>query len=133
VKVDHHDPRHHPYELIATDLRSRISRGEFAPGALLPSVKALAGNYEVAGATIQNAMRVLKDENLVVSAPNRGFYVRDPSQPDRTAGNAGQGQLASTAEELRGLEERVSALEAENKELRRRTLDLENRFSDHSL
>jgi DNA-binding GntR family transcriptional regulator len=133
VKVDHHDPRRHPYQLIADDLRRRIGEKEWAPGRALPSVKALSGEYEVATSTIQSALRVLKAENLIVSAPNRGFYVRDPSQPERAAGNADQGQLAAVQADLRALQERVSALEAENEELRSRTVALETRRIEHPL
>jgi GntR family transcriptional regulator len=126
-KIDPNDRHRRPFQQIADDLRSRIGAGEFAPEQALPSIKALAGEYQVAGQTIQSAMRVLKDENLVVSEPNRGFYVRDPSQPEHATDSIDPGELAAVKSELRELQEQVSGIEEDNADLRALIMDLYGR------
>jgi DNA-binding GntR family transcriptional regulator len=126
-KVDPSDRHRRPFQQIADDLRSRISGGEFAPGRPLPSIKVLSGEYEVAGQTIQNALRVLKEETLVISEPTRGFYVRDPSQPEVVEDGAEAGQLAAVRSELHELQERIAAIEEDNADLRAVIMDLYGR------
>jgi GntR family transcriptional regulator len=58
------DPRPH-HERIATDLRRKILTGQLQAGDKLPSNPRLAEDFGVAGATIQKAMTLLKDEGLV--------------------------------------------------------------------
>jgi DNA-binding GntR family transcriptional regulator len=126
VKIDPNDPRR-PFRQIADDLRSRISRGEFGPGQLLPSIKALSSQYEVAGQTIQSALRVLKEENLVISEPARGFYIRDPSQPERADDSPDPAELSTVKSELRELQERVATIEGDSTDLRALIMDLYGR------
>jgi DNA-binding GntR family transcriptional regulator len=126
-KVDPSDRHRRPFQQIADDLRSRIGRGEFAPGRPLPSIKALSGEYEVAGQTIQNALRVLKEENLVISEPTRGFYVRDPGQPEVAEDSAEPSQLTAVRSELHEIQERIAAVEEDNADLRAVIMDLYGR------
>jgi DNA-binding GntR family transcriptional regulator len=123
-KVDPSDRHRRPFQQIADDLRSRIGGGEFAPGRPLPSIKVLSGEYEVAGQTIQNALRVLKEENLVISEPTRGFYVRDPTQPEVAEDSGGAVQLAAVRSELHELQERIMAVEEDNADMRAVIMDL---------
>jgi GntR family transcriptional regulator len=127
VKIDPSDRHRRPYRQVADDLRSRIGRGEFAPGQTLPSIKALSIEYEVAGQTIQNALRLLKEDRLVISEPARGFYVCDPDEPERAAGGADSAELVELKSELRALQERVSAVEGDNADLRAVIMDLYGR------
>jgi len=126
-KIDPTDRRRRPFQQIADDLRSRISGGEFAPGQALPSIKTLAGEYDVAGQTVQSAMRVLKEDNLVISEPARGFYVREPGQPEGTADSVGLAELAAVKSQLRDLLERVTTIEQDNADLRALIMDLYGR------
>jgi GntR family transcriptional regulator len=126
-RIDPNDRLRRPFQQIADDLRSRIGRGEFAPGQPLPSIKVLSGEYEVAGQTIQSAMRVLKEENLVISEPARGFWVRDPSQPEPATGSADPDELVAVRSELRELQERIVAVEEDNADLRAVIMDLYGR------
>lgn len=64
-----------PYLQIAGGLRSRILFGDLAPGEQLPSQHELAGQYEVARATVQAALRVLREEGLIVSRKGAGNFV----------------------------------------------------------
>lgn len=94
---------------------------------MLPSIKALSSHYEVAGQTIQSALRVLKEENLVISEPARGFYVRDPDKPERAADSADRAELAAVKSELRDLQERVTTIEEDSADLRALIMDLYGR------
>lgn len=64
-----------PYARIAGHYRDLISSGELAPGTLLPSGKALADKWEVSTATVDRAMRLLRDEKLVQGIPGIGTEV----------------------------------------------------------
>ncbi|MBB5800600.1 GntR family transcriptional regulator [Saccharothrix ecbatanensis] len=67
-------PRH---QQIAAELRDLIMRGELGPGAQLPSTAQLVAKYGAANATIQHALRALKDEGFLDSRAGKGVYVRD--------------------------------------------------------
>ncbi|MFI6112898.1 GntR family transcriptional regulator [Kitasatospora sp. NPDC051164] len=64
-----------PYLQAAEVLRSAITSGEYAPGSRLPSARVLQARFGVASSTVQNALRVLKRENLVYSVIGRGSFV----------------------------------------------------------
>jgi DNA-binding GntR family transcriptional regulator len=63
---------------IAADLRRRVAAGDFGSGRL-PSLRTLAGEYEVAEMTVQAAIRELQREGLLVTATGRGTFVRQPA------------------------------------------------------
>lgn len=93
---------------IADDLRSRIERGEFAPGAKLPSIRDLATEYGVASMTAQGALQRLRDERRVYSS-GRGHFVGE--------GSAGNSQdlakrLEEVESEVRELRSRIESLES---------------------
>jgi GntR family transcriptional regulator len=67
-------PRH---QQIAADLRDLIMRGDLAPGTQLPSTAQLVAQYGAANATIQHALKALKDEGFLDSRVGKGVYVRD--------------------------------------------------------
>ncbi|MEU5234016.1 GntR family transcriptional regulator [Streptomyces anulatus] len=64
-----------PYARIAAHYRNLISSGELAPGDLLPSIRALAGQWGVSTATTDRAMKLLRDERLVHGIPGVGTEV----------------------------------------------------------
>ncbi|RGC68401.1 putative HTH-type transcriptional regulator YurK [Micromonospora sp. MW-13] len=65
---------------IAADLRADIMSGDLAAGAKLPSTAELGQAYSAPGATIQNAIGILKAEGYVEGQPGRGVYVRPTQQ-----------------------------------------------------
>ena len=67
-------PRH---QQIAAELRDLIMRGELSPGTQLPSTAQLVQRYGAANATIQHALKGLKDEGFLDSRVGKGVYVRD--------------------------------------------------------
>src|SRR5690606_31037670 len=65
-----------PHRQIATDLRARIRRGDWAPGERLPSIPAIAAMYGVAKQTVQRTIDQLRVEGLLITKPGSGTYVR---------------------------------------------------------
>lgn len=64
-----------PSRQIAAALKGRIASGEYAPGAMLPSIVALAAEFEVTTNTVRKALRILKDEGLIVTVTGYGTFV----------------------------------------------------------
>jgi GntR family transcriptional regulator len=73
------DPRS-LHERIAADLRDEIMSGDLAPGAKLPSTAQLKERFAASNATVQKALRLLKDERLVVGRPGAAVTVREHRQ-----------------------------------------------------
>lgn len=79
MSLDPDDPRP-PYQQVATALRAAILTRKIAPGDKLPSQMDLSKHYGVARMTIQQALRILKDEGLTVSRQGSGVFVRERTQ-----------------------------------------------------
>ncbi|MFD0211092.1 GntR family transcriptional regulator [Streptomyces hirsutus] len=73
------DPRS-LHERIAADLRDEIMSGDLAPGASLPSTARLKDRFDASNATIQKALQLLKDEQLVVGRAGSAVTVREHRQ-----------------------------------------------------
>ncbi|AYY11902.1 GntR family transcriptional regulator [Actinobacteria bacterium YIM 96077] len=63
------------YLQLAAALRARIESGEYGPGDQLPSESQLVGETGLARETVRRAIRVLREEGLVITLPARGTYV----------------------------------------------------------
>jgi DNA-binding GntR family transcriptional regulator len=73
--VDHMDPT--PlYVQLANILRVMIESGQLEPRAPLPSESYLQQEHGVARGTVRSAVRILRDEGLVVTITGRGSFVR---------------------------------------------------------
>ena len=79
MSLDPDDPRP-PYMQIANALRAAILTKQLAPGEQLPSGNELSKRYGVARMTVQQALRVLRDEGLVVTRQGSGVFVRGRSE-----------------------------------------------------
>lgn len=66
----------HPHRQIASVLRGKIRRGEWAAGEQLPSIPAMASMFGVAKQTIQRTVDQLRIEGLLITKPGSGTYVR---------------------------------------------------------
>jgi DNA-binding transcriptional regulator YhcF (GntR family) len=75
MSLDPDDPRP-PYQQVASDLRAKILTKHFDAGEKLPSGPELAKHYGVARMTVQQAIRLLRDESLIVSRQGSGVFVR---------------------------------------------------------
>ncbi|MGW2262960.1 GntR family transcriptional regulator [Streptomyces koyangensis] len=69
------DPRS-LHERIAADLRAQILSGDLAPASALPSTAQLKKRFDASNATIQKALRLLKNEKLVVGRAGASVTVR---------------------------------------------------------
>ncbi|MFD5089012.1 GntR family transcriptional regulator [Amycolatopsis thailandensis] len=79
MQLDPDDPRP-PYQQVANALRAAILTKTFKPGEKLPSGPELSQQFGVARMTVQTAIRLLRDEGLVVSRQGSGVYVRERTQ-----------------------------------------------------
>ncbi|TDP93770.1 GntR family transcriptional regulator [Labedaea rhizosphaerae] len=77
--LDPDDPRP-PYVQVANALRAAILTKKFTPGDKLPSRNELAKTYNVAPMTVQNALRELREEGLIISRQGSGVFVRDRTE-----------------------------------------------------
>ncbi|UKY50445.1 GntR family transcriptional regulator [Streptomyces inhibens] len=68
------------HERIAADLRDEIMNGDLAPGAKVPSTAQLTARFSASNATVQKALRLLKDERLVIGRPGASVSVRERRQ-----------------------------------------------------
>ena len=59
--------KHHLYLQIASKLRTTILRDDYASEQQIPSIRRLAENEKCNPATVQKAMKVLEEKNLVIS------------------------------------------------------------------
>src|SRR3954452_4627281 len=70
-----------PSTRIAGELRRRIAAGELAPGARMPSTRALVQRYGVAMATATKVLTTLRHEGLIRSVPGVGTVVAGEPPP----------------------------------------------------
>ncbi len=73
MQIDDASPKW-PYEQLADQLRAAIQAGKLGPR--LPAIQQLAQDADVSPATVQRALKILKDEDLVYGQDGRGVFVR---------------------------------------------------------
>ncbi|WP_406039031.1 GntR family transcriptional regulator [Micromonospora sp. NBC_00898] len=64
------------FRQLADLLRDRITSGDLAPGASLPSELRLAQEYGLSRTSVRQAISLLRSEGLVIVQPPRGTFVR---------------------------------------------------------
>ncbi|MFC9636157.1 GntR family transcriptional regulator [Streptomyces mirabilis] len=69
------------YQQVAAAIREAILKGEFAPGAPLPSEAQLIERYKVSRPTVRNAVAALRAEGLIEVRHGKGSFVRSNGQP----------------------------------------------------
>lgn len=69
-----------PYIQVASHFREQITSGVLAAGAMLPSARQIARDWEITLATATKALGVLRSEGLVQGVPGKGTIVQ--SRPD---------------------------------------------------
>ncbi len=102
-----------PYVQIANVLRAEIASGQYKAEDKLPSAKELADRFNVSGQTINNAIRVLREEGRLFTT-QRGTFVRagEPTdEPPSAEFVAVTEQLDSITEAIGDLHERLATLE----------------------
>ncbi|MFB7188653.1 GntR family transcriptional regulator [Streptomyces sp. NPDC056230] len=83
-------------DVIADDLRTKISTGRIKTGERLPSEAQLASRYAVSTPTLRSALAVLQGEGLVEKIHGKGNFVRHPLRRITYVGG-GRTPLAQTA------------------------------------
>jgi len=110
------DPRP-TYLQVADALRELIRSGELKTNDKLPSVRELAGRYGIAPATVQSALRELRDHGWVYAQSTRGHFVRGVPADAPAAGEHSSeyvsvmARLSTLAAALEDTNQRLTALE----------------------
>lgn len=91
------------HERIAADIRDQIMGGDLAPGASLPSTVHLKERFNASNATVQKALKLLKEEQLVIGKAGAAVTVREHRQ--RTVRPASYMAPAGSGEPYRWLTE----------------------------
>lgn len=64
------------YQQVADSLRAQITSGKLAPGAQVPTEKALAEDFGASRATVRQGLMVLVNDGLIAPSRPRGYFVR---------------------------------------------------------
>lgn len=68
-------PSPNRYEQLAELIENMVSNGALAPGARLPSVRAVSEEHSISVSTVLQAYHRLEDRGVLVARPQSGFYV----------------------------------------------------------
>ncbi|MEQ7007667.1 GntR family transcriptional regulator [Actinopolymorpha sp. B17G11] len=111
--LDVEDPQQ-PYQQVAASIRVAITSGSIPVGDQLSSVRDLAGEYGVSTGTVQQALRVLREDGLITTWQGRGTFVRSrqpvPARSQQSDVAAIMRRLDEMLDRLEQLEEQVEAL-----------------------
>lgn len=66
-------------QIIYEALKREIERGDYAPGARLPSESEISRAYGVQRDTARRALKKLVDDGLITKRPGKGSFVSDDS------------------------------------------------------
>ncbi|HEV8501150.1 MAG TPA: GntR family transcriptional regulator [Casimicrobiaceae bacterium] len=97
------------YAQLSALFRRRIQRGEWAPGAQLPTLERLTAEFGVARVTVRQAIGLLAQEGLVSAQRGRGTFVT--AHPERPGGLKLATSLASLADMYRDDEPKLTLIE----------------------
>jgi DNA-binding GntR family transcriptional regulator len=67
-------------EQLAGLIRERIQSGEFPVDHRVPSKAELRAQYGCSARVADEAMKILKEDGMVVAQRGKGFYVVDPAE-----------------------------------------------------
>lgn len=79
MSLDPDDPRP-AFQQVSSALRAAILTKKFEPGDQLPSGPELAKHYGVARMTVDKALKMLRDEGLIVTRKGIGSFVRERTE-----------------------------------------------------
>ena len=66
------------YRLIVDDIRTQIANGVLKPGQKLPSIAALADQYECSQTQVKTAIVILRELGVVEGRQGVGVFVKAP-------------------------------------------------------
>ena len=64
------------YAQVVAEIKSRIERGQYPPGSLLPSEHQLVSDFGVSRPTIVKALSALRQDGWIDTQQGRGSFVR---------------------------------------------------------
>lgn len=118
------------YVRIADELREDIAAGRYAVGETLPSIARLGERFGAAGATVERALSVLREEGLIMSRQGTPSVVtRQPThsetgeEPDDEADGPSEefsllwGQLQEIKEHLKRQSARLDEIDERTRDL----------------
>ncbi len=70
------------YRSVADALRRRVAEGHLPAGGKIPSLRALAKDFNVSTMTVNQALRMLQQDGLITYIPSVGAFVREPARSD---------------------------------------------------
>lgn len=100
---------------VADAIRTQITSGDLRPGERVPSVRALAEQFDVAEMTAQKAIETLRADGLIITRPGKGSFVRDLSEVPTPAEPSAQ--YAALSRHLDAIDETVRNLAQQLEEL----------------
>ncbi|MGO1056708.1 winged helix-turn-helix domain-containing protein [Crossiella sp. CA198] len=104
-----------PYQQLARDVIRRIRSGEFPPGTRLPSLRALAHEYDTTQTTAGKAISELSSLGYLLPSRAGGAFVADALPSDEPTAPGDVHALAARVGQLEAhvtaLTERVAELE----------------------
>jgi GntR family transcriptional regulator len=65
------------YLQIMEQIRHRVATGDWAPGAEIPSIRALAVDLKVSVITVKRAYQELEHDGVIVSRQGKGSFVAE--------------------------------------------------------
>ncbi|QBI54946.1 winged helix-turn-helix domain-containing protein [Streptomonospora litoralis] len=68
------------HKQIAGIMRRRIQDGTYRPNQRVPSESELCDEFDVSRRTVRAAYAILAEEELIVTSPGRGTFVRVPPE-----------------------------------------------------
>lgn len=89
-----------PYEQVRVQLLDRISSGDLAAGAKLPTVRGLADELGIAANTVARAYRELETDHVIETRGRLGSFVATSADPTL---RAAQDAARAFAERIRHL------------------------------
>ena len=104
------------FQIVFSDLKQRIRRGEWLPGERLPSIIRLAKDLNISTGSVREALRSLQSIGLVKIEHGRGVFVVGSSRSGELAHHiqdVSVGLIVALAETRRILEPELAALAAE--------------------
>lgn len=98
------------WDVIAKDIRARITSGEYKAGEPIPSTTRLMEQYGVSKGPPRQAIEALKAEGLLAGHPGKAVYVTGvmPAEADGVAE-----QVRKLAEDVAGLKADVAELQSQ--------------------
>lgn len=107
------------YLQVADALRAEIRAGRPAAGERLSSVRDLTARFDVSAATVQSALRVLRESGVIAARSTRGYFVSDKPSVDHADSDTPSAEFVLIRDQLeavqgvmRDLGHRLSRLEA---------------------